>query len=357
MLTDLESLREQCRKFAKVFPNIKLFYAVKAFSDVEVIAAVEPLVAGYDAASTAEIELVLRQGVAPERIAFSNPVKSEAAIAHAHKVGVHKFSFQSRGELAKLAKHAPASEVYVRVKMDDSEGSVALSSKFGCVPEEAVELLLAAKALGLKPIGLTFHVGSQATELPAWPNAIYRAQKLVGEARGKGLQIELVNLGGGFPVQYKTGDPRLEQVAATVNDAIGALADVTYMAEPGRFVAADSSVIVSSVIGVEDREGRTWLYIDVSTFHAFMEVFEFHEFLHPVLSLRHVGQQPGGLKDYVLTGPSCDSYDTMSLHVQLPADMQVGDQLLITMAGAYTVVYGSEFNGFKVPPRHFLNAA
>jgi len=226
------------------------------------------------------------------------------------------------------------------------------------MPDDAVGLLQEAKRLGLRPIGVTFHVGSQATDLHAWQKAISKAQSIIQQSRAAGIDISLINLGGGFPVQYSPEDPTLAGVASVINEAIGSSSDIQYMAEPGRFLVADSSVIVATIIGVEDRHGRTWLYLDVGSFHAFMEVFEFNRFPYPVHSLSHIleGIGPKGYKDYVLTGPSCDSYDTLSLGITLPDDLSIGDKLLITMTGAYTVVYGSEFNGFKVPPRRFISS-
>lgn len=358
MLTDLDIVRSQCRLFRENFPSVKLLYAMKSFSDLEVITALDDLVDGYDVASIKEIRALIGREIAPERLAFGNPVKSTGAIKEATTLGVNRFAFQSRNELTKIADYAPGAQVYVRVMMGDSEGAIPFSSKFGCSLDEAIDLLKVAAKMGLNPVGITFHVGSQAKDLRAWSYAVDSAQQLVDKAAKQGILLDVINIGGGFPVEYSSDDPRIQDIASEVNEVIHSSSrKLTYMAEPGRFLVADSSVIVTTVIGVEKRLGRTWLYLDVGTFQAFMEVFEFHDFPYPVYSLRHLQQDIKNEKydAYVLTGPSCDSYDTMALHVELPGDINVGDKLVVCMAGAYTVVYGSTFNGFAVPPRHFLN--
>jgi len=359
MLTDKAIIRQQCLTFRKLFPRVKLFYAVKCFSDPDVIKATSPYVDGYDIASVKEVEALLKVGIDPSRMTFSNPVKSEDALKKASALKVRRFAFQSNNELVKIVKHAPGSEVYVRVKMPDSKGAINFSTKFGCALEEVVPLLLTAKKLGLVPIGLTFHVGSQAIDLTAWPEALKKSHEIIEKARLNGIDAHVVNIGGGFPVRYTDQDPKIDAVANYVNRNLAPQAlGLTYMAEPGRFIAADSSVIVASVIGVEDRGDTTWLYLDVGAFHAFFEVFQFKKFLYPVYSLDHLsrGIAAKKRKKYVLTGPTCDSDDTMAWGVELPEDIAVGSKLLFASTGAYTVVYGSEFNGFTVPPRRFFDS-
>ncbi|HET8670797.1 MAG TPA: hypothetical protein VFM05_09285, partial [Candidatus Saccharimonadales bacterium] len=111
MLTDLDIIRRQCLTFRATFPTVQLYYAMKAFSDDEVILTVDPLVDGYDAASINEVDSLLKLGISPSRIAYSNPVKSDISISSAAEKGIDKFAFQSQQELDKIAAHAPGSSV------------------------------------------------------------------------------------------------------------------------------------------------------------------------------------------------------------------------------------------------------
>ncbi len=355
VLCDLTTIRQNCKDFRKAFPSVSLYYAVKALSDPEIIYALDKFVDGYDVASIAEIDKALRCGIDPSRIAFSNPVKPELAIKEAYALGVRDFAAQSHAELVKIARSAREASVYIRVRMEDTKSEVPLSAKFGCSGEEAKELLVHAKQLGLRPLGIAFHVGSQANGLSDWTNAILRSQQIMLELRDMSLGVNLINIGGGFPAPYFADDKDITEIAAVVNKAIRAESGINYMAEPGRYIVASSSVLVSSVIGVEKREGRNWLYLDTGKYQAFVGAMHYTRFPYvptPLNQLLHKGTNQ--LQEYILTGPSCDSQDIIIEGVKLSVGIAEGDRLLFPNFGAYTVEYGANFNGFSVPPRYFI---
>lgn len=361
LLLDTTILKDSCKSFRTLLPEVQIFYAFKSFNDPLVVSAIDGLVDGYDVASLTEIESLLAGGVHANRMAFSNPVKSSDAIARANELGIGKFSFQSENELIKLSKHAPGSRVYVRLNVNGADGALDFSSKFGADPQKAVELLQQASQLGLVPIGITFHVGSQAEDIEAWKAAIARALHIMRTIADAGIVLQELNIGGGFPVKYEHNSLTIATLAPVLNEALeqvkAEFPDIQIIAEPGRFIGADSAVIVSTVIGKEDRGGKTWLYMDTGNFQSFTEVFEFGRFLHPVHTLNDVlaGNDNPSLVTYALTGPTCDSFDTMTQSIELPVGIEVGDKLLITMAGSYTIAYGSNFNGFAPPEVNILN--
>lgn len=354
MLVDVAVLKERASNFKELFPGVDLYYALKCFPDVEVVKTLDSLIDGYDIASITEIEALIAQGVDPKRLSYSNPVKAAAAIEAAGKQGVHRFAFQSVAELEKIAVNAPGSAVYVRINVSSAKGSLDFSSKFGVDPAESIDLLKKAVELGLTPLGFTFHVGSQAQEMDAWKVAIEKAHSLMLDAKKAGLDLPELNIGGGYPVDYQEGGISIVEVADVVNTGLAKISQdfpgTRFIAEPGRFLTADCAAIFTTVIGKEERGGIPWLYLDTGTFQSFIELFEFERFIYPVVALKHgaVNQQTA-TQTYTLTGPTCDSYDTMTRAIELPADIEVGDQLMITMTGAYTLAYGSNFNGFSVP--------
>lgn len=357
LLTDLAVIRKQCQQFKDFFPQVKFYYAIKAYSDAQVIQTVDEYVDGFDAASIGEIEHLLSLGISPQRIAFNNPVKPVSSIKHAYEKGVRSFAFQSQQELGKLIELAPGSTVVARVKMDDSHSAVPLSTKYGCDMDEVGSLLEHAKDNGLIPGGVTFHVGSQQTSFEVWLSDIANAKYVLREANRRGLGAKLINIGGGFPAQYSAKDPAIEDVAQVVNHALGTETEFQFSAEPGRFVVANSSAIVATVIGRERRNDRDWLYLDVGLFQAFIGAARFHPFPYPPFTVRHGDYNRQEKQHYTLTGPSCDSQDIIANDVVLPADVEIGDRIVFPNTGAYTVVYGSEFNGFTPPGRIFIDTS
>ncbi len=356
MAVDLGIIREKCRQFKSLFPRVTFFYAIKALSDREVIQVVNEYVDGFDVASIEEIEALLSLGIAPNRLGFNNPVKPAKSIEKAYGYGLRDFSCQSRQEIEKLAAYAPGSNIYVRVKMDDSHSAVPLSTKYGCDMDDVSSLLQYAKELSLKPVGLTFHVGSQQTSFEVWLSDITNARSILAEVNELGIAANTINIGGGLPAKYEANDPAIEDVAQVINHALGDDNTMRYISEPGRFVVANSSVIVSSVIGKEKRNDQNWLYLDAGLFQAFLGASRFHPFPYPPYSLRHDTQGDQKMEQYILTGPSCDSQDIIARDIWLPADITIDDKIVFPNTGAYTVVYGSEFNGFKPPRRVFIDS-
>ena len=360
MLVDKTILKNQAMLFRELFPKIDIQYAFKCFPDPQVVASLDTLIQGYDVASVGEIKTLLAQGVDVSRLSYSNPVKAASSIKIANNLGVSRFAFQSEAELQKIAANAPGSSVYFRMDVHSAEGSLDFSSKFGSAPEQALPLLTHAQELGLRPLGVTFHVGSQAQDVEAWKVAIAQAHQIMNEAKTQGLQLPELNIGGGFPVEYKEDSLAITDLAAAVNSEVDKLIadfpEVRLIAEPGRFLTADCGAIVATVIGKEVRGGTPWLYLDTGTFQSFIELFEFDEFIYPVISQKHLGDTTTATEAYALTGPTCDSYDTMTRSIQLPAGIEVGDKLFITMTGAYTLAYGSNFNGFEIPEIVFFES-
>lgn len=349
------NLVHQCRLFREELPQVRPHYAFKSGSSLYVVRAIDPWVSGYDVASPEEIRRVLAEGVDPGRLRYSNPVKAPSAIEEACSLGVTKFAAQSVAELHKIARHAPGAAVYLRLRVGASQGALDFSAKFGAPVDDVLAAAPEARELGLHLTGLTFNAGSQSTDTSAWRGAIAEATAVIRRLRERGIEVAELNIGGGFPVRYAEADPDPRLVLRAVRselEAVGQeLPGLTFLAEPGRFISAPSGALVLTVIGREERAGRTWLYLDAGAFQAFVERFEFRRLLQPVHSVRHVlsGEHEAPTETYALTGPTCDAFDTLTTGVDLPAGLDVGDRLLFTMAGAYTVEYGSHFNGFAPP--------
>lgn len=357
MLVHPEAATEAIAKLRRELPNVGLYYAYKCFSNAEVVKAIDSLIDGYDVASEGECRDLVDLGVSGDRLLFANPVKIPGHVSYAHKIGVKGFTFQSADELDKIAELAPGSSVICRVKVPDEHNTTgqAFSKKFGVEPASVVKLMKQAKQLGLKPDGLSFHVGSQSSLPELWATGIELCSQLMEDCKKAGVPLSILDIGGGFPAAYKTGDYQsFEKIAAAIRESLAAHvpSDVAVIAEPGRFIVANTASIVTNVISREVRGEQEWLFLDTGVFQSLLEVFEFHRLLQtpvPLFESKTTKTAP-----FTLAGPTCDSDDTIEMGVELPADIKRGDKIVITLAGAYTLAYGSDFNGIKRPELKYI---
>lgn len=331
-------------------PGVRPFYAVKCNPDPAVLQAVAATGASFEIASAGEWDLLSSLGVAAADVLYSNPVKPAAHVSATAAAGVWRFAVDSVGEVDKVARVAPGSAVHVRVAVDDTESVFPLSQKFGVTPDRAVELLLHARASGLLPYGLTFHVGSQCSTPAAWTRAVGSLAGAMSTLLAQGVTLRMLDLGGGLPAWYGSAVPDVAEVARAVQRGLRLLPyrPELLAVEPGRYVVAEAGVLVSTVIGRERRGDRDWLYLDVGGYHGMIETQQTAGgWEYPLWTSRSGGR--AGTLPYVVTGPTCDSADTMFHDVHLPADLAEGDRVFIASTGAYTLAYASSFNGFPPP--------
>jgi ornithine decarboxylase len=323
-----------------------VLYAVKCNPEPVVLNALwEGGVRHFDCASAGEIALV-HQMLPEAAIHFMHPVKSRSAIRAAYRrFGVRDFVLDSAGELAKImeeTENAADLGLVVRLALPPSGAIYDLSGKFGASVEEGAALLRAARPLARR-LGLSFHVGSQCME----PLAYRRALALVAETiRRAGVAVDIIDVGGGFPVSYPDLEPPpLGAFFAEIEAAFDALdlPAAKLWSEPGRaLVAAGASVVVQ----VQLRRGDA-LYVNDGVYGSLSDAGT-PAFRFPVRRIR--GAAPGGevgaARAYTFFGPTCDSADHMKGPFLLPADMAEGDWIEIGQLGAYGACLGTVFNGF-----------
>ena len=357
LLGDLAMLRDRFRSFQRAMPRVRPFYAVKCNSTPQVLAAAARTGAGFEVASLGELRLLQSVGVDARNVLYSNTVKPSSHIAAAAADGLWRFSFDSEGELHKIARHAPGSAVYVRVRVDDSRSVFPLSRKFGAEAHQARALMHLARNLGLRPYGITFHVGSQCTSATAWVQAIASVGRLMRQLYSDGIEIGMLDIGGGFPAQYGDPVPGIGQLGAVINRALDELLPYVpelVAAEPGRHMVAETAVLVTTVLGREVRAGEEWLYLDVGAYNGLMETQQtVGQWRFPLWTSRPDHEFAARIP-YTVTGPTCDSSDTMFYGASLPETLGEGDRLYVASAGAYTLSYASSFNGFPPPTPCFL---
>jgi ornithine decarboxylase len=352
---DMAAITRAYQAFREALPDFAVHYAMKCNPDRRILRHLHDLGCSYEIASSVELDELRAVGVDASTVLFSNPVKMSGHIRDAAAAGVYRFAFDSVAELDKLAVHAPGAAVYVRLSTSASDSEVPSEGKFGVDALHARRLMRRAVDLGLVPWGITFHVGSQMTDPAGYDTAIARSAGLMADLRSDGIRLEMLDLGGGFPSAYVGFVPRLATVAKHIRAALDRCLPypVELVVEPGRAIVAEAGVMVATVIGVAERSGAWWAHLDVGAFNGLMEALETGNRLRfPVTDSR----QGSRLIQYNITGPSCDSQDTVLYGVPLSADLAVGDAVFIHSAGAYTTSYASRFNGFDIPDTHLALA-
>lgn len=350
MLLSRGVLKKQFERFRRQLPNVTPFYAIKANPHPEVIKTYIRLGAGFDVASGNEMKLVLGLGADPKKIIFANTIKSNEDLAFAHRKKVKLLTFDNESELYKIAKHCPGAKVLVRIKVSNQGSAVELSLKFGADPEQAIFLLKKAKSLGLRPAGVAFHVGSQCINVDNYIQALNVSSEIFNGAKKIGLDLEILDIGGGFPIRYFEDDDHItfKDIAKQIRKKMRRLFDknIRFIAEPGRFFVGPAGTLVTQVIGRTLRDNKNYYYLNDGVYADFSGIV-FDHCRYEFKTLRR-GQKFLS----VLAGPTCDSFDTISMNEDLP-EMEVGNVVYVKNIGAYSCASAvPAFNGF--PPAKVL---
>jgi diaminopimelate decarboxylase len=339
-------------------------FAVKANSNIAVLKTLAKLGAGADTVSEGEIRRALAAGIPPERIVFSGVGKTAAELAFALKAGVSEINVESEPEMALASQVAQSlgtrAVIAIRVNPDVSAGGHAKIStgkadnKFGVSFSEAERLYAqAANNAGLRPVGVTCHIGSQITDLAPLEAAFTKMRGLVQRLRGEGLPVERLDLGGGLGVPYfnQPEPPSPADYARMIARTMGGL-DIAYSFEPGRMIAANAGVLLARVLHIHARpEGRKFAVLDAAM----------NDLIRPAMydayhDIRPVAPRPGPRESYDVVGPICETGDTFTRERELPP-LQAGDLVAFMSAGAYGAVMASEYNSRLLVPEVLVKGA
>ncbi len=351
LVIDLEKVRSNYDAFRKSMPESAIYYAVKANPHPEVLRVLAGAGSNFDCASVAEIKMGLEAGATADRISYGNTIKKERDIAAAFALGVRLYAVDCREEVEKISRAAPGSKVFCRILTNGEGAEWPLSRKFGCDASMAPDVLEHAYRLGLVPVGVSFHVGSQQTNAGAWDEALASSAAIFREMETRGIRLTMVNLGGGFPTRYLRDVPALKQYGVSIYDAVrrffgNRIPDT--IIEPGRGMVGDAGVIRSEVVLVSkksENDKLRWVYLDIGKFGGLAETMD------EAIRYSIVTDRDEDAKSLcVIAGPTCDSADVLyeKKPYALPDTLRPGDEVFIEGTGAYTSTYSSvAFNGFE----------
>ena len=357
LVLDVDRVEHNYRRLTHALPLARVYYAVKANPAAPILERLAGLGSAFDAASIEEIEYCIDAGAEPAAISFGNTIKKISAIQRAHAAGITMFAFDSVEELDKLAAHAPGARVYCRLLVENDGAEWPLSRKFGTTVESARALMLRARDLGLDPFGLSFHVGSQQTTTGSYETAIARVGMLFTDLKQAGLNLRMVNLGGGYPVRYRDEIPGIDRFADAIMGAMTKAFgnDIPEMLiEPGRFIVGDAGVIRAEIVLAchKGNDPVRWVYLDIGRFGGLAETEG--ESIKYRFATDHDGTETGPV---AIAGPTCDGADIMyeKSNYRLPLALACGDLVTIESTGAYTTTYASQkFNGFQPLAEHYI---
>ncbi|HRZ35555.1 MAG TPA: type III PLP-dependent enzyme [Candidatus Paceibacterota bacterium] len=352
VVVDHGVLRRNYALFRKHLPRVQAYYAVKANADPAIVRTLYNAGASFDVASLPEFMLVYdlirhlpvkeQQDFIWDKVIYANPTKPRETL-----VALDQYrplvTYDNLNEIKKIKQFAPHAGVVLRLRVPNTGSMVELSSKFGCDPGEAVDLILEAFGLGLVVEGLSFHVGSQCTNFENFVQALNMAAAVMNEAQSRGHALKLLDIGGGFPAPYNRHVKPFSLLAARINAEIDRLfpPETQILAEPGRFLVATAATSIARVIGKAVRDGKTCYFIDDSVYHTFSGII-FDHCQYPLRALKK-----GKTSICAVFGQTCDGLDVISQSEELP-ELEIDDLVYAEKIGAYSNASSTWFNGF--PP-------
>ena len=358
LVLDIDRVEDNFRAITRALPIAQIYYAVKANPAAPILERLVKLDSCFDAAGIEEIGFCLAAGAQPASISFGNTIKKVSAIRRAHAAGVTLFAFDSAEELEKLAANAPGARVYCRILVENAGADWPLSRKFGTTLVSARALMIRAGELGLDPFGLSFHVGSQQTTTESYEAAISKVGMLFTDLKEAGVNVRMVNLGGGFPVRYSSEVPEIDRFGDAIMGAMtkhfgNALPEM--LIEPGRFIVGSAGLVQAEVVLVCRRDQDDpvrWVYLDIGRFGGLAETEG--EAIKYRIATPHDGKATGPV---AIAGPTCDGADILyeKSNYRMPLALSCGDKVELLDAGAYVTTYASQcFNGFAPLAEHYV---
>jgi len=358
-VADLGEVYRQHMRWKLNLPRVKPFYAVKCNPDPEVLRLLAELGTGFDCASKAEIEQVLRMGVDPARIIYAQPCKTNSYVRYAAKEGVKQMTFDNADELYKIKQLFPDAELFLRILTDDSSSLCRLSLKFGASMDCTSSLLELAKDLKLNVCGVSFHVGSGASDPLVFLKAVQDARTVFDDAESLGFDMQTLDIGGGF--SSETFEVMAHVLTAALDEHMPPYVKV--IGEPGRYYVSSAFTIACNVIArrtIQDPitlDKSYMLYLNDGLYGNFSSIIFDHQ--HPIAQVLRTGgrtlynsitaSQCDGIDgvEYSVWGPTCDGIDRITDSIRFTDTLDVGDWLYFENMGAYTKCSATRFNGFS----------
>jgi len=333
-------IREAYHSLRFALPGVEHFYAVKSNAEAKIIALLKEEGASFDVCTNGEIDLIRAAGIPSGKCLHTHPIKRDSDIRYALDFGINLFVVDNEYELEKMVPYRDKVELLVRMSIQNPACLVNLSQKFGVHPTQTFSLITQAHQKGLKVKGISFHAGSQNESPAKYIEALEYCRDICRKAALSGIILEIIDIGGGFPINYLTNVTPIQQFCQPIIEYLDRyFSNYRIISEPGRYISGPSMFLATKVIGKSIREGVRWYYLDEGVYGSFSgKVFDHADY--PLFTSR-----TGITHNSVLSGPTCDSFDVVYENIPLP-ELMADDVLIFDSMGAYTCASASTFNGF-----------
>jgi ornithine decarboxylase len=352
-IVDLGAIVHSYNEWMRLMPDVKPYYAMKCNPNPAILEVLACLGVNFDCASENEMRTIIEITKDPSRIIFANPCKMSSQIRYARSNDVDFTVADNEIELYKIKLYHPYAKIVLRIAVDDSKSKCRFNKKFGCKLHEVEELLTISKTLKLDVIGFSFHVGSACSSADSFYDALKTCRAAANMANVLGINISLIDIGGGFPGS-DTADVKFENIAHAVNKGMRDFfseeiekGDIEFIAEPGRYFAQSSHTLVLNVIGkkkiTDEATGEkiNMYYLNESVYGSFNCIQNDH--YEP--TILPFNERDGKLEKSRIFGITCDSIDVINENIMLP-ELAIGECVYVERIGAYTIAAASAFNGF-----------
>jgi ornithine decarboxylase len=353
LVIDSGVVEEAVAKIANGLRADELCYAAKANSHPVVLKIIHSLGLSIDVCGELEVSAALESGFGAAQLLNTQPIRRPRDIDASSRAGVVRYVVDSIEELDRLkSAGAVVQELHIRVAAYGESSEHDLGNKYGCDSvSEVLKIAHRACELGVDQIGLSFHVGSSTLNPSDFDEPLFRCSSYVDQLKERGIEIGILNIGGGFPAYARTQLYQLEKYCAKIRrriDTFGDLKGLRLLAEPGRAIVSSAGTLCVSILAKVERSGERWLFVDDGVYGAIS--CEMFDRAHSNVTVRALLQHAGEHLSVRLYGPTCDSIDEWNAggkRIKLPFEsLSVGDILAVDDMGAYSIVSATNFNGF-----------
>lgn len=341
-IINLSKIKKSYDLWRQYLPDIDVYYAMKCNPDKMILQEMNNLGIKYDCASKQEIIDALQYTTA-DNIIYANPCKFPNHITYSKQLGVSLTVVDCECELYKMKELYPECSLLLRIAVNDENSQCSFSKKFGCKMNEVKHLLEVSKQLDLKIVGFSFHVGSGCTNPSLYYDALCDCKTATIIATSLGIQIEIIDVGGGF------NTTNFIKSAEQIQKGMKLFRDKRFISEVGRFLVEETHTLYLHII-CKKKQGKHFVYyLNDGVYGNFgCKIFDHAK---PIIKPLNTSDTH---YESTLYGPTCDSFDLIEENILLP-ELNVGDKLCIENFGAYTTASASNFNGYSVSKIIYLN--